>query len=153
MTVLPDKIYHTTSYHAAEQIQRTGILEPKNGFISFSAHPIMHGDISANDVILVFDALPLLPNLLQVKYTEKWYDKYPEHASYIAGEGWREQLDTTECYDFEDDWEDDDCVEAMTRDAELESFLFKSDEEEWISKVIDEPIRFRPEWLLDVVEI
>jgi len=157
-------LYHTTSFGGAHAIQASGEVRPKNyeAFVSFAEEPIIGGDISANDVLLVFDRSKLGPSLDRVEYDEEWYDAHPEQAAYIAGEGWREQLDLTWLYEPPEDidpdeydfWEpDEDDVEAAWREAELESFVWKDSEKEWVSREPGEPVRFEPSWLVAVVPV
>lgn len=136
--------FHTTSFSSLDDILRAGHLKPKDSsaFISFSENPHF-GDISGGDVVLVFERKPLLPYLLQVEYDEDWYDKYPDHAAYIAGEGWREQFSLPDYedypnYDPDDEfWEPDpDDDAAFERDAEIEAFTQKSGEREWITNTV-----------------
>lgn len=135
-------LFHTTSFSALDDILRAGHLKPKNSesFISLSENPHF-GDISGDDVVLVFDKRELLPHVMQVEYDEDWYDKHPEHAAYIAGEGWREQYTAPDYEDYPDYdpddefWEPDpDDEEAFYRAAEVEAFTVKHGEREWITK-------------------
>jgi hypothetical protein len=135
-------LFHTTSYTSLDDVLRAGHLRPKNSdsFISFSSRPHF-GDISGSDVVLVFDKRQLLPHVMEVEYTTQWYNRYPEHAAYIAGEGWREQYTAPDYEDFPDYdpddefWEPDpDDEEAFERDAEIEAFMVKSGEREWITR-------------------
>ena len=125
-------LYHTTSFDAAEAIKESSVIQPKNydSFVSFAEDPFT-GDISANDVTLTVEVDPA--SVEKVEYTKKWYKKHPEQASYIAGEGWIEQFEYP-------DTEDEDEEEEAYRQAELESFLWKSNEKEWISKTPGEPV-------------
>ena len=160
------ELYHTTTFRAAQQILRSGALKPggiDKPFVSFSERPIKAGDISGNDVVLVFSLPELASQVMKVEYTERWYDRYPEHAAYIAGEGWRDQYQPPD-YLFEppDDldpeealwWEpDEDDLAQEERYAELQSFLAKRDEREYISKHEHMPVKFPPRALLRVLAI
>ena len=146
-----DWLFHTTSFDALPKIVRSQELQG-NDFVSFSREPWSF-DITGADVVLVFDKAAIRKKVLPVKYTEQWYDRWPEHAAYIAGEGWREQytqpdwlyepppgLDPEE----EEFWEPDEAdVEAAYRDAELQSFLHKNLEREWITRRPGS-MRFKP---------
>ena len=129
-------LYHATSWRVAQLILRSGSLHPGfEGFVSFSEDPLFRGDISSSEVVLVFDPVKLRSQLLKVQYTEDWYHQHPDQSRYIAGEGWREQHVTPEdCYDEEFGEIDDDCEERAYLEAELDSFLYKSNEKEWLSK-------------------
>jgi hypothetical protein len=134
-------VYHTTSSINAKNIMDTGIIKPRDGesFVSFSKKPFT-GDISHNEVTLKINSSNIASDIMEVIYTEQWYEKYTDHAAYIAGEGWKDQFITPdECYDDEGE-EDTDCYNQAYRDAELDSFLWKKNEEELISKVMGEPI-------------
>ena len=112
--------------------------------MSFSSVPFSSTELSGNEAILVFGRQALSGHVEQVKYTEPWYIANPEKAAYIAGEGWEQQYtDPDECFDDEG-WSDDDCLEEARAQAEYDSFAWKSDEQEWISKQEGSPVRFRP---------
>ena len=89
-------LFHTTSLGNLLSILRSGKLiassqDYNDAFVSLSEIPYT-GDISHNDVILVFrPGSAVHTQVIQVKYTEGWYDQHPEHSSYIAGAGWQEQ--------------------------------------------------------------
>lgn len=137
-------LYHTTSAAIATEIMNTGVIKPKHGeaFVSFSKKPFT-GDISHNDVTLEIDASKFMNEVMPVVYTEEWFNQYPDHASYVAGEGWQEQfMYPDDCYDDEG-FGDTDCEERAYREAELDSFLCKDDEEEIVSKVMGKPIQIR----------
>lgn len=125
-------LYHTTSFDAAEAIKESGVIQPKNydSFVSFAEDPFT-GDISANDVTLKVEVDPA--SVEKVEYTKRWYKKHPEQASYIAGEGWIEQ------FEYPDTDDEDEQEEAFSQ-AQLESFLWKANEKEWISKTPGEPV-------------
>lgn len=148
------RLFHTTSLPNLLSILREKQLRaPYDGFVSFSEIPF-RGDISHNDVVMVFDR-SIARALLKVEYTEAWYDAYPEHAAYIAGEGWREMYQPPpELYeppeDLDEDeidfWEpDEEAEEAAYREAELSSFLYKDSEREWVSR--DGDVSFKPDWV------
>lgn len=135
--------FHTTSFKALPQILKSLQLKPKNTdnpFVSFSEVPYF-GDISGNDIVIAFKLDKLKPQLLQVEYTEDWYDKHREQAGYIAGEGWREQFNLDDYDEFGD--VDPDQEEEAYRDAELQSFLYKDKEREWVSKREGQAVIFK----------
>lgn len=141
--------FHTTSFKALPQILKSLQLKPKNvdnPFVSFSEVPYF-GDISGNDVVIAFKLDRLKPQLLQVEYTENWYDKHREQAGYIAGEGWREQFNLDDYIDPDNYDEfgdvDPEQEEEAYRDAELQSFLFKDKEREWVSKREGQVVTFK----------
>ncbi len=124
-------LYHTTSFEGAELIKKSGSIKPKNydSFVSFSEEPFT-GDIWANDVILQVEVDPALVE--KVEYTKRWYEAHLEQAAYIAGEGWRELFERP---DLEEDEEpDQDLEDQMYQEAELQAFLDKSREKEWIAR-------------------
>lgn len=152
------RLFHTTSAENLLKILKTKKILPggdqyaEHAFVSLSEIPFT-GDISHNDVIIVFrPGSSITSQVMPVKYTESWYDQHPEHAAYIAGEGWREMYEPPEWLyeppeDLDEDeldwWEpDEEDVAAAEREAELDSFLFKSDEKEWISKKEYAPVKF-----------
>jgi len=142
-----NSLFHTTAWGALPDIIKSKALKPKSydDFVSFSPEPFF-GDISANDVVLEVSPLS---NMMKVEYDEDWYNEHPEHASYIAGEGWKDQyFAPEECMD-DDGWVDDECEEEAFREAELDSFLFKSSENEWISIKEGEnvPIEIKTIWV------
>jgi hypothetical protein len=138
----PDSLYHTTSPAAAFEILAGGELRPKTseGFVSFSLKSHLH-DIQAHGAVLVFDLRKLYAQIEPVEYTEAWARAHPDQTRYIAGEGWVEQFDYTPDDDEDDDFDDDGYYQAYA-DAELESFLQKADEDEWISIHPGQPVRF-----------
>lgn len=147
-------LYHTTSWGGLEGILKSRKLKPHGydfPYVSFSERPFT-GDIRGNDVIIVFDSAALSNAVMKVEYDEAWYDRYPEHAAYIAGEGWIEQyVEPDDCYDDEG-WADDDCLEEDRRYAELAAFEDKSDEREWVSKK-EGPVSFRPSAVVAVLAV
>jgi hypothetical protein len=135
VTAATDELYHTTSLKGLAAILKGRTFKPAglDGFVSFSERPLF-GDISGNDAVLVLDRTKLRSRVMPVEYTEPWYERYPEHAAYVAGEGWREQYQEPEdCYDDEG-WADEECVERAYRDAELDAFLDKRGEREWVGR-------------------
>lgn len=132
-----DSLFHTTSWEGLQGIiQKRSFSPPFEGLVSFAPKPFF-GDISGNDVVL--EVVPP-PGIMKVQYTEDWFNEYPDHGSYIAGEGWQQQHFTPEeCVDDEG-FVDDECEEEAYREAELQSFLFKDNENEWISKEPGEDI-------------
>jgi hypothetical protein len=131
-----DELYHTTSLQALAKILQSRTFKSRSfdaPFISFSQRPHF-GDIRGNDAVIVLDMQAVRNRLMPVEYSERWYERFPEHAAYVAGEGWREQYEEPDdCYD-EEGWADEDCVEQAYRDAELQAFLDKSGEREWLSR-------------------
>jgi hypothetical protein len=125
-------LYHTTSFAAADDIKTGGQVKPKDydSFVSFSEEPF-RGDISANEVTLKVEVDPSLVE--KVEYTKNWYRKHTDQAAYIAGEGWREQFTYPEDIYDEEGEADPDAEEQAYDEAQLESFLYKSGENEWIS--------------------
>jgi len=141
---MPKYLFHTTSLPGLLSIMGSHSVQSEAPFVSFSEIPHV-GDISHNDVVIVFKHSKLAPQLLQVDYTEDWYNKHPEQAAYVAGEGWLEQfIYPEECID-KDGFEDEECMEEAYKEGEISSFLFKSDEREWVSKEEDHPVTFDPE--------
>ena len=152
---MPKKLYHTTSLQGLISILKDHAITPMEYFVSFSEIPLV-GDISANEVTLVFDGAPLETLLDKVHYTEEWYDAHPEQSAYIAGEGWREQYTEPEkCYDYDEDsgWEEpnEECLEEAYKEAELQSFLYKDKEREWISKDEGASVHFSPKDLQEIL--
>lgn len=145
----PEYLYHTTSLEAAEKIIESGTLIPKDqdAFVSFSSEPIHGGDIEGNDVIL---KVKKPDDVMKVKYNEDWFEKYPEHAAYIAGEGWQEQfefsMDTLDEEGFPDpDKEEEEFLEGM-----FEAFIMKEPEQEWISIEQGESVHIE---IIDIEEV
>lgn len=114
----PHTLYHTTSRDGFESIKDDGVLKPKNeeSFVSFSAEPIKGGDLEGDDVVFEVE---MPEDVMKVKYTKNWFEKYPEHAAYIAGEDWQEQF----TYEGEREFQE----------ALFDAFMVKDTEEEWIS--------------------
>jgi len=138
-------LYHTTSWPTVEAVLRKKKLGKRAPFVSFSEIPLFGGDISYSDVALILDAEVLRGKIMKVVYDRLWYDTYPDHAAYIAGEGWQHQYTIPEeCFEYDEEtgWEEEDeeCVEESYRDAEYLSFEFKEDEREWISKREGQPV-------------
>lgn len=146
-------LYHTTSMSALASILNQKTLKPLSGegFISFSETPFT-GDIRGNDVTLAFDLQKLANKLLKVRYDEAWYNSHEEQAAYIAGEGWREQFVLPDYLfdpppdippDEADFWEPEpEEIEAAERDAEIDAFLAKDREREWITRRAGEKVKF-----------
>ena len=152
---MPKKLYHTTSLPGMMSILQSHKVEPGSDFVSFSEIPSL-SDIAANEVTLVFDAAALQSQLTKVQYTEEWFNEHPEQGAYIAGEGWQEQYtEPEECYELDEEsgWEerDDECLDKAWRAAELESFLYKADEREWVSNSEGVGIGFSPQQLKEVL--
>lgn len=128
----PESLYHTTSRGGLQDIQETGLIKPKDyeGFVSFSAEPIELYDISGADYRI---EVKMPEGVMPVEYDWKWAEKYPEHARYVAGEGWEEQFTYSEDTLDDEGWEDEDLMEEEWNDAMLNAFLDKSGEQEWIS--------------------
>jgi hypothetical protein len=140
----PNSLYHTTSPGAAFEILQAGELRPKaDGFVSLSEKPHLH-DIQAHGAAIIFDLRKLYAQLEPVEYSEAWAHTHAEQARYIAGEGWSEQFEY-QSDDADEDEGDDDRYEEEYAAAEIEAFLQKSDEAEWISLHPGTPIRFRPD--------
>ena len=139
----PQSLYHTTSPAVAFEILSTHEVRPKlDGFVSFSLKPNLY-DIQAHGAVLVFDLRKLYGQLEPVEYTEAWAEANPDQARYIAGEGWSEQFEYQS--DGDDEEDDDDGYERAYADAELEAFLQKADEDEWISLQAGVPVKFTPD--------
>lgn len=160
------QLWHTTSLGGLQAILATGELRPRNHdtpFVSFSDRALPHGDIRGKDVAIAFRYDGLAPQLEAVEYSESWFEAHRAQATYVAGEGWREQYTPPEeLYQPPDDIDEDgrdfwepeqDDVEAAYRDAELDSFLAKSDEAEWVSKAEMAPVRFKRDDVLSVVPL
>ena len=140
----PHSLYHTTSPGSVFDILKAGELRPRNGesFVSFSERPHLH-DIREHGAAIIFDLRQLYGQLEPVQYTEAWAQAHPDEVRYIAGEGWEQQFE----YHPEDDgdeFDDDDRYEEEHAAAELEAFLQKADEDEWISLHSGMPVRFTP---------
>ena len=151
---MPKYLYHTTSLHGLLGILKSLTVEPRGDFVSFSEVPLV-GDIRANEVTLSFDANALIPQLEKVRYTEAWFNEHPEQGAYVAGEGWREQFTEPEdCYKTDDDgWEeaDDECLEQAYHDAEFQSFMYKENEREWVSRSDGAIISFPPKSVHEIL--
>lgn len=144
-------LYHTTSWKGLEAILRQGKVQSQADYVSFSEKPLWGGDIQASDVVLSLSPSKLRSQLMKVEYNERWAERYPMHASYVAGEGWAEQFQYSEdCID-EDGWEDDDCMEQEYNEAMVQSFLWKRDEQEWLSKNEGQAVRVGPSDVKGVV--
>ena len=149
--VVVDRLYHTTSIQGLRGMLSGGVLN-SDRFVSMSERPIYHGDISGNDVVIVFDAGSLAQHLMRVEYDPAWSERYPEHSDYVAGEGWREQY----IYEGpdEDGMDEDELDEMMEQDyaaAAQDAFEAKSQEREWISILENAPIPFSVADVLGVI--
>ena len=138
-------LYHTTSAHAAHAILTSLAVRPKNSesFVSFSTTPLPGGDIEASDVTIAFRSAALHDQVEPVEYDEDWFDSHREQASYIAGEGWREQFEMPDDIYDEDGFADDDAEEEAFREGEYEAFWQKHSENEHISSLAGQPVRFK----------
>lgn len=153
-------LYHTTSIVNLRKILRSNELWAKSpdDFVSLSESPVF-SDISGNEATIEF-SLEISSQFDQVKYSESWYDSHPEQAAYIAGDGWREQFELPEFLqrppaDLSDEeadfWEPEpELVERAERAGELNSFLDKSVEREWVSKEQGMPVSFSPSAVLSI---
>jgi hypothetical protein len=138
----PDSLYHTTSPASAFEILTHQQLRPRDEFISFSLKPHLY-DIREHGAVLVFDLRKLYSQVEPVEYTEAWAEAHPDQVRYIAGEGWSEQFEYTS--DENDEWDQDAEYEQAYAEAELDAFLHKADEEEWISLHPGQPVQFTPD--------
>ena len=138
-------LYHTTSNSGAFDILNERNVKPKNyeSFVSFSTKPLPFGDIESKDVTLVFRKDLLISQLDEVDYEVSWYHEHTDQARYIAGEGWKEQFEY-EPEDSEDEFDNDGGYEEAFSNAEIDSFLDKDGEEEWISKKAGVPVQLNP---------
>jgi hypothetical protein len=137
------RLFHTTSWNKLKRTLQSGKLKSLAPYISLSEKPLFGGDIRHGDVALVLDSSDLGNQIMQVKYTEQWAEQHPEHASYIAGEGWQEQfVYPDECMD-EDGFDDEECMEQAWLNAMLDSFLWKKSEDEWTTKKEDAVLNVR----------
>jgi hypothetical protein len=160
--VTPTLLHHTTLAYSASEILEQGCLRPKNydSFVSLSVGEYVH-DITGHHVTLIFKPAGFGDQLMEVEYSEDWAAAHPEQAGYIAGEGWAEQYqDPEDLFEPPDDldpeeaefWEpDEDDVEDARHAAEVEAFLCKSGEEEWISREAGQPVTFRPEAVIGLI--
>ena len=148
--VVVDKLYHTTSLGNLGDIIEAGVLNTER-YVSLSEQPLLYGDISGTDLVIVFNAAALMQHLMQVRYDPAWAAQYPEHADYIAGEGWREQYSYEPPDDEDPDWADDDAYEEDYAAAQQDAFEAKSEEREWISKLETQPVPFQPADIVGVI--
>jgi hypothetical protein len=140
----PHSLYHTTSPGAAFDILEQKELRPQRyGFVSLSEKPHLH-DIQAHGAVLVFDLRHLYAQLEPVEYSETWAKTHADQARYIAGEGWQEQFEYVSDEEDDDEFDADDSYDRAYADAELEAFLQKAAEDEWISLEPGMPVRFTP---------
>lgn len=142
----PNSLYHTTSPSSAFEILAHRQLRPRDDFVSFSLKPNLY-DIREHGAVLVFDLRKLYSQLEPVEYTEAWAKAHPEQVRYIAGEGWSEQFEYSPESESDDDdeWSEDERYEAAYAEAELDSFLHKAGEDEWISLHPGQPVHFPPD--------
>lgn len=147
----PERLYHTTSPFAAFEILTHGAVRPKDpdGFISFSEKPHLT-DITAHGATLVFDLRKLYAQLEPVEYTEEWAHEHAAQARYIAGEGWTAQFEYSSD-DGDDEFDDDDGYDAAYAAAEIDAFLAKAEEDEWISLHPGMPVQFRPDAVVAII--
>lgn len=144
---LVDNLFHTTSLGGLRGILRDGKIKASGdpSFVSFSEIPFF-GDISGSEVVLAFDRNAIKNQLIKVNYDEYWYDKHSAQASYIAGEGWREQFNLDDWIDpediDEDGWIEPDIEEDAWSQAELLAFMDKEGEREWVTKRENQPVKF-----------
>jgi len=155
-------LYHTTSFRAMEAILREGALRPggAEGFVSLSGRVVV-GDISGRDVTLVVDPDAVAGMLMRVEYDEAWFDAHPEHAAYVAGDGWRSQFSPPDSLHAPPDgwdegadgeyWPDDDAEAAAWREGELDAFLAKEDEDEFVTREPGAPLPLPPGAVLALV--
>lgn len=151
--VIGDRLYHTTSIEALSSIISAGMLNTER-YVSMSEIPLFYGDISGDDVVIVFAAPNLIQHLMPVNYDPSWADRYPDHSDYIAGEGWREQYVyyPPDDLDPDEDWDEiDEMEQADMADAAQEAFESKRDEREWISRLEGEPVPFQPADIIGVI--
>ena len=135
----PHTLFHTTSEEGAEGILNDEEIRPKDaeGFVSFSAKPLRGGDIEGSDEVLEV-AMP--ENVMKVEYTRKWFDEYPEHAAYVAGEGWVAQFTYSDETMDEEGFPIEEREEEEFEEGMFEAFIAKDTEEEWISKESGQPV-------------
>lgn len=136
-------LYHTTTAGGALEILEDRELRGGHGsgFVSVSEIPFTApGETSGNQVIIVFARAALADHFEKVEYDEDWFSQHQEMGEYIAGEGWMEWVHEylEEC-DEDDFGIDEDCEEAAYYEGALNSFMYKSDEAEWIGEA---PFRF-----------
>jgi hypothetical protein len=156
----PAVLYHATSWQGLAGILETMELRPRRDvpFVSLSSKPVASHDIQATDVVLVLDPRELGQQVQEVQYTPKWYRQHPDHGAYIAGEGWAEQYTAPDdCFEYdeeaEEEVEDQDCLDEASRQAELQAFLDKRDEQEWISVLPYEPVHLNPTAVLKILVV
>lgn len=136
----PDSLYHTTSPAGAWAILADKEIRPAyEGFVSLSERPNLY-DIRAHGAVIVFNLRHLYAQLEPVEYTVAWAHAHAQQARYIAGEGWSEQFE----YTSDEDEDDEDGYDRAYADAEMEAFLTKAEEDEWISLHPGVPVRFAP---------
>lgn len=144
-------LYHTTGLYEVEEILKSQHFKA-DPFVSFGESCLFGGDINKSDVCLGIDFSGISQQLMKVEYTEEWYSQYPEHGSYIAGEGWQEQWNY-EPEDPTDEFGDDDDYEDQYKTAEMNSFMWKDSEKEWISKRPYQDVTFSPGHVQELITV
>lgn len=127
--------FHTTSLGAVPSILESGNLEG-GPYVSLASGKPVYEDIRANApyAVIAFKRQNLVENLLEVQYDDDWYDQYPDHAAYVAGEGWEAQYEAPEDAYDEDGWEDEEYLQDDYDRAQRDAFWSKSGEQEWIGR-------------------
>lgn len=151
------KLYHTTSLFVASKVFEALEFRPKDreSFVSFAGDKPYFGDISSNQVVIeLAGSRDLKAQLERVEYTEDWFHEHADQASYIAGEGWREQF----VYEPPEDGDDDDFdefedEEDQYHEAEIDAFLAKDAEREWISREAGQPVKIAREEILRILVV
>ena len=107
-----DALHHTTSLSNALEILKSRTLKGKD-YVSFWRGDASVNDISNHGATIVFNGPAIRKLVMPVHYTPKWFNKYPSHGHYIAGDhgGWG-----------------DDALDPV------DNFMYKSGENEWISR-------------------
>lgn len=133
-------LYHTTSASGAIEILTQHKVRPARNketglFVSFSEVPLIgHPDIAASDVSIGFHPYAFWGRIERVIYSEEWYNENRERAAYVAGEGWYQQWEPPEDAYDDEGFEDEDVYGEAHQAAELDAFLDKFAEHEWISR-------------------
>lgn len=112
--VHPDALHHTTSLSNALEILRERILKGKDYVSFWRGDEAQVSDISNYGATIVFNSSVIRKLVMPVHYNRKWFRKYRGHGEYIAGQG-------------DEGWGD----QALPR---WQNFMFKSGENEWISR-------------------
>jgi hypothetical protein len=149
-TAEPRWLYHTTSARSSlvilsqHTLRHDAEYHDTEQFVSFSEIPLIgYADIIGNDTCIGFHPYTFWGRIERVEYSPEWFEANPDAAAYIAGDGWRHQWEAPEPEDEEDVW-DTDTYEDAYRAAELEAFLHKENEREWIGRH-PEALTFKPE--------